>query len=56
MDINEGITYVLGENTDNGQWIADVLINKNTPMYKDMFAKMRELFWSILKKLIELFS
>ncbi len=56
MDVKEGITYVFGENTDNGQWIADVLINKNTPLYKDVFAKMRDIFWGFLKKLIELFS
>lgn len=55
-DINEGITYVFGENTDSAQWIADVAINKNTPLYLDIFAKMRELFWNFIKKLIELFS
>lgn len=56
MDVNEGITYVFGEDADNGQWIANVFINKNTPLLKDVFAKMRDMFWGFLKKLIELFS
>ena len=56
MDVKEGITYVFGENTDSGQWIADVFINKNTPLYKDVFARMRDIFWGFLKKLIDLFS
>lgn len=54
--INEGITYVFGENTDSAEWIGDVFINKNTPLYNDIFAKMRDLFWGFIKKLIDLFS
>lgn len=55
-DFEEGIRFVFGENTDSPQWIEDVVINKNTPMYQAIFAKMRDIFWGFVKKLIDLFS
>lgn len=56
MNINESAAYIFGENTDSPEWIADVLINKNTPLYKDFFAVLRNSFWGFIKKLIDLFS
>ena len=55
-DIKEGVTYVFGENPDSPEWIADVVIYKNTPLFKDIFERIRNSFWSFIKKLIELFS
>ncbi|MBQ6864899.1 MAG: hypothetical protein IJO14_11745 [Clostridia bacterium] len=59
--INEGITYVFGENAAvdgnvNADWAVDFFYNKDTPMFDDLFAKMRDTFWSLIKKLIELFK
>ena len=60
-DINNGITYVFGENADleadiNADWIGDFFYYKNTPLWKDVFAFFRNAFWNVLTPIIALFN
>lgn len=59
--INEGITYVFGESAaidgePSADWVADFFYYKNTPLFDDIFSKMRDAFWSVVQKLIVLFQ
>lgn len=59
--INEGVTYIFGENAAfdgdiNAQWAVDFFYNKDTPLFEDIFTKLRDSFWAVIKRLILLFQ
>ncbi len=60
-ELNNGITYVFGENADlngrvYGDWVLDFVYYKDTPMWNDLFEKLRNTFWNILRPLIEMLN
>ncbi len=60
-NINEGLTYVFGENAAidgemNGQWAVDFFYYKDTPLFDDIFSKMRDALWGLVRKIILMFQ
>ncbi|MBR3954392.1 MAG: hypothetical protein IKJ63_02840 [Clostridia bacterium] len=60
-ELNNGVTYIFGENAAidgelNGEWLLDFAYYKNTPIWNDFFAKLRNIFWEILRPLIEMLN
>ena len=46
----------MSEQAENANVLVDFFYYKNTPLQKELFAKIRTLFWKLLKQVLDSFA